>query len=33
MYAIFQSLRVRKLTGKPVFLTIADCESEARRIY
>src|SRR6266850_2225086 len=23
---------VRKLTGKPAFLTIADCESEARRI-
>ena len=30
--AIFPSLRVRKLTGKPAFLTIADCESEARRI-
>jgi hypothetical protein len=26
------SLLVRKLTGKPAFLTIADCESEARRI-
>jgi IS1 family transposase/uncharacterized protein YerC len=24
---------VRKLTGKPAFLTIADCESEARRIH
>ena len=31
MHAIFQ-IRVRKLTGKPAFLTIADCESEARRI-
>lgn len=27
------SRRVRKLTGKPAFLTIADCESEARRIH
>jgi IS1 family transposase len=26
-------LRVRKLTGKPAFLTIADCESDARRIH
>ena len=26
-------IRVRKLTGKPAFLTIADCESEARRIH
>ena len=25
-------IRVRKLTGKPAFLTIADCESEASRI-
>lgn len=25
--------RVRKLIGKPAFLTIADCESEARRIH
>jgi hypothetical protein len=25
--------RVRKLTGKPAFLTIADCESEASRIH
>jgi hypothetical protein len=33
MRAIFQSFRVRKLTGKPAFLTIADCESETRRIY
>jgi hypothetical protein len=33
MYAIFQSLRVRKLTGKPAFLTIADSESEAPRIH
>jgi len=32
MRAIFQSLWVRKLTGKPVALTIADCESDARRI-
>ena len=32
MSAIFQ-IRVRKLTGKPAFLTIADCESEARRIH
>jgi hypothetical protein len=32
MYAIFQSLTVRKLTGKPAFLTIADSESEAPRI-
>ena len=24
---------VRKLIGKPAFLTIADCESEARRIH
>jgi hypothetical protein len=30
--AIFTSHWVRKLTGKPAFLTIADCESEARRI-
>jgi hypothetical protein len=29
---MFQLLRVRKLTGKPAFLTIADCESETRRI-
>ncbi len=28
----FKLFRVRKLTGKPVALTIADCESEARRI-
>ena len=33
MRAIFPSPWVRKLTGKPVFLTIADCESEARRIH
>ncbi len=32
MRAILQSLWVRKLIGKPAFLTIADCESEARRI-
>jgi hypothetical protein len=32
MCATFELLRVRKLTGKPAFLTIADCESEARRI-
>jgi IS1 family transposase len=32
MRAIFKSLWVRKLIGKPAFLTIADCESEARRI-
>ena len=32
MHVIFRS-RVRKLTGKPAFLTIADCESEARRIH
>jgi hypothetical protein len=32
MCIIFQS-HVRKLTGKPAFLTIADCESEARRIH
>jgi hypothetical protein len=25
--------RVRKLKGKPAFFTIADCESEARRIH
>ena len=33
MRAMVQSFRVRKLTGKPAFLTIADCESEARRIH
>ena len=33
MYAIFPSLGVRKLTGKPAFLTIADSESEAPRIH
>jgi IS1 family transposase len=33
MCAIFQSLRVRKLTGKPAFLTIADWESETPRIH
>lgn len=32
MRAIFNPLWVRKLIGKPAFLTIADCESEARRI-
>jgi hypothetical protein len=32
MCAIYQSLWVRKLIGKPAFLTIEDCESEARRI-
>jgi hypothetical protein len=32
MCADFHSLRVRKLTGKPAFLTIADSESEAPRI-
>ena len=32
MYAIFKSFWVRKLIGEPAFLTIADCESEARRI-
>jgi len=32
MYAKFQSFWVRKLTGKPAFLTIADSESEAPRI-
>ena len=31
--AIFQSLWVRKLIGKPAFPTIAECESEARRIH
>ena len=30
--AKFGRFRVRKLSGKPAFLTIADCESEARRI-
>jgi len=30
---MFQAFRVRKLTGKPAALTIADCESEARRIH
>ena len=30
---IFCALWVRKLTGKPVALTTADCESEARSIY
>jgi hypothetical protein len=30
--ASFQPSWVRKLTGKPVALTIADCESDARRI-
>lgn len=29
---MFQSFRVRKLTGKPAFLAIADCEFKARRI-
>ena len=29
---ILRSHWVRKLIGKPAFLTIADCESEARRI-
>jgi hypothetical protein len=33
MRATFQSLRVRKLTGKPAFLTIADSESETPRIH
>src|SRR5258706_16075998 len=32
MRAILQLLWVRKSIGKPAFLTIADCESEARRI-
>src|SRR6266478_3372050 len=32
MCAIIQLLWVRKLTGKPALPTIADCESEARRI-
>ena len=32
MCAILNSLWVRKLTGKPAFLTIADSESEAPRI-
>jgi hypothetical protein len=32
MYAIFKLFWVRKLIGKPALLTIADCESEARRI-
>ena len=32
MCMIFQSIRVCKLTGKPAFLTIADCEFKARRI-
>jgi hypothetical protein len=30
---MFGPFWVRKLTGKPVALTIADCESEARRIH
>jgi hypothetical protein len=30
---IFHRFWVRKLTGKPAFLTIADSESEARRIH
>jgi hypothetical protein len=33
MCANFQPLRVRKLTGKPAFLTIADSGSEAPRIH
>ena len=33
MCATFSPARVRKLTGKPAFLTIADCESETRRIH
>lgn len=33
IYAMFYPLWVRKLIGKPAFLTIADCESEARRIH
>jgi IS1 family transposase len=33
MRATFKSFWVRKLTGKPAFLTIADSESEARRIH
>lgn len=33
MCAIFPMLRVRKLTGKPAFLTIADSESETPRIH
>jgi len=33
MRASLQSIWVRKLIGKPAFLTIADCESEARRIH
>ena len=32
IHARLLSSWVRKLTGKPAFLTIADCESEARRI-
>ena len=32
IYASVLPSWVRKLTGKPAFLTIADCESEARRI-
>jgi len=33
MCAIFQFSWVRKLTGKPAFLTIADSESETPRIH
>jgi len=33
IHVIFESLWVRKLTGKPAFLTIADSESEAPRIH
>jgi hypothetical protein len=29
----FGQCRVRKLNGKPALFTIADCESEARRIH
>lgn len=33
MHATVHPFWVRKLIGKPAFLTIADCESEARRIH
>src|SRR6266478_5376570 len=32
MCGMLRSFRPRKLTGKPAFLTIADCEFKARRI-
>ena len=32
MRGIFSKVRLRKLTGRPMFLTIADCEFKAHRV-